>query len=565
MSLIPNFLRKDQTWLNIVEAKEKELKELYDRQDADEEIREGKKYTMRNLLDTADMAGVANVTSPEPSLFMNKTIARVAAVEWQTVILADKKNMSDTETTFIENFVEDSKYEINSHQNRRGEVSPEDFHSDMVCSRGMVGEQILTREEGGIYIPDVRSLDTRYIAYEIGGDSFLWCSVRTWGTKEKLEDEFELSNLPLGRSPVVDIYYRKNVFSDKKKKSKEIWNIVYIGTREVRHQKTPYKRVPFTLQIVPAGSVTKGEKTLKHKGEGIFENLRDVFPEDNFILSTLKTLNYSLFKPPVQMPTKGGIGAEPPDKHPADTGQVTMTEIGAPIAPVFTPDIRQYTVLFNDRIRSAMDRAGYSSIDFGQTDDPLSFLAMQKLAQGKWELLTPRLKALRLLYQDRYKMVIEQYIDIGETLELGEEGHRREYNPKKLEGKYTIKFDFSLNDPTELASLTEIALKLKSLGLGSEDYIRREVLKFPNPDGEKVKESIERVEATNPFVRTLLDCENMIAEGRDEEAKALRLTLLTLIGQIGVVQQPGQSARQTQGSAATSLLSAASNRGGPTR
>lgn len=515
----------DIDWLTIVKAKEDEESELHVRQDGDTDLRNLKQVKIKTLDGSKDMPDVANVWLPEPALFMSKTIAKLVGVQRQPEIKANKKTMSDQATTRIEEWIEDEEYEVDALLRKTGRPPAFNYNADIACSRGRVGERILTWMKDGKYIPGVRPMDMRYFSSEMDEDGMAWGSYMTTRSKVDIEKQYGISIS--GKKALV-----RDIWS---KEDDAIWNTVYVDKHLIRRQTSKevlgyaLENVPFTFEIVATGSVLEDENSLKYKGESVFETLRKVFPELNFLATTLKTLNYQLFEPPLQMPTERGLSQTPPKKSPAKSGRVTMTEKGAPITTVFTPDIRRYTTLFNEIMTAIKESAGYSSIDFGSVSWPMSDVALARLAQGKLELLLPRLQALAHLYQARYVMMAEQFIAIGEKIELGESWRKRTYEPSMLEGAYTIEFRYFHTSITEMASSASIA---NSMGdLVSEDYKRREILKLPDPDGEKMKIRAEQAEAEDEAVRLNTQGLSLIEVGREVEAEFILLKLEGIIRQ----------------------------------
>ncbi|KKM93663.1 hypothetical protein LCGC14_1206060 [marine sediment metagenome] len=530
----------DRTELQMVLDKESEENDLIRRMIEDEDLRNLKKYKMRTLDDTGDMGGVANVTLPLPALVISKTIAKLVGVQRQPQVLSEE--MEDKETTFIEEFMEDAEYEVDAYLNLRGEVPAFNFNSDIACSRGRIAEQVVTRIVDGVYVSDVRPLDTLYFRYQMDSMGMLWGAPTTWRSREWVESEYPEESAKIGFTGLTQMapqggneLYKVTDIWTRKTKDKAALNIVYLEDKQLKRSLSKdvlgydIDYPPFNVQIIPAGSVLKGTNSLRHSGESIYETLRHIFPERNFVATTLKTLNYNLFKPGLAQENEAGATGAPPEKYPGTPGEYTMIGKGESIKPVFTPDIRAYTTLYDDTNKEIMEMAGYSSLDFGVLSWPLSGTAMAIRQQGKIELLTPRLQALALLYQARYRMMIRQIIAIGQTIKMGEEGHRRSYEPSKLKGEYLIKFRYHTTSKAEMASDATIANAMGDTV--PEDYKRREIHKLADPDGAKMQVDIERLEATNPIVRLYTDCKNLIMAERDIEAKAVRIELLALIRQ----------------------------------
>ena len=424
------------------------------------------------------------------------------------------------------------EFEIDNLLNEKGEFPSQSFHADTACSRGRVAEQILTRVVDGVYLPDVRPLDTLYFKYELGARGMLWGSVESVRSKANINDSYPEAKFVGKEGTVQDFWNKKE-------------NIIYIDDKEVR--RLPIKGVlgydlgkpPFILQVVPAGSVLKDKDNLKHTGESIYEMLRGVFPEKNFLASTFKTHTYGLFEPAVQIYDKEhGAGATPPDEYVGSPGSQTMVDAPGAIQPVSTPDIKRSTMQYLQMVNDEIVKAGYSAMDFGQPEWPLSFIAMAKLAKNKGELLLPRLQALTLLAQARYRMIIEQFLLINETLELGELGHRRKYSPEQLRGAYTIKFHFFITSKEEMAVNSTIAEAIRKDV--SSDYIRREIYKLSNPDGERTKQRAEQAEQLDPAILLFNQGHSLIDARRDIEAELVLQRLESMLRQRRIPVFQGQ-------------------------
>lgn len=505
--------------LKKVQDKEKVFKPLFDRMDKDRKILYSFPFAMMTLDGQREQKDVSNVTLPDGALFAAKAIAKLAGVKRQTLIESGRKEMSDEETTAIEDFLDDIEYEVDAKLNASGEWPEFSTHSEGVCINGPIADQILTREENGIYIPDVRPLDTRYLVYEIGIKEN-WVAYKTFRDKALVLEQYNIKSKSLNEE--------NNIITDIWTNEKEI---VYVNNELVSEQDNPYGKPPFVIQMPPSGSALQHRDIRKRQGESIFSLLRDLYPETNWIATFLKTKNYDQLKPPLQEATTEGRTSKAPKKSPSAAGRHTMVDQQNAITLVPQPDLKNFTRVYMNMIDKRVQMASFSIQDFGSITFPLPAVSLALLAGAKGELLLSRLWALALLYQQRSRMIIEQYIAIGKTLELGAEGHRRKHDPSKLKGEYVIKYRYTSVSKEEQASDAAIANAMGNIV--SEDYKRREIYKLPDPDGEKMKLRAEQAERMDPVIALYEQGSSLIAQsikGGDRADMKARLVLRKIEG-----------------------------------
>ena len=515
---------------------EGEFSQLFARMDVDRDLALLNPYVMKTLDGNSNAEDVANVTLAEPKLFLGKSKARIGAVERQTVI-ESLSNMSDKQTTDIENFLKDMEYEIDSFLNKRGEEPEFITQTEYACIRGHLATQVVLDVEGDTLIPDVRPIDCRYFIYEYGARELKWASPYYERTKLQIDDEYP-GYKKLGQ----------NVFGVSTTRVYATWTpkreIVYIGGQEAKNTKNKYKEVPIVIQLVPAGSMLMDRGYKEHRGESIFEVVRTMFPEKNFIATILKTKNYALANPPLQEMTEKGRLATPPKTKPSTPGRTTMIEKGGGFSIVPEFDMRNYTRAFLGMIDGIIQRATFSNIDFGTITFPLSAVAMATLAAGRHEILLPRLQALALLWQARSRMIIRQFRALGRELKIGEEGHKRTYNPSMLDGEYVIKYRYFTSSKEEQASDAAIANAMRPDV--SEDFIRRNIYKLSDPDGEKMKQRAEQAERLDPVIGLYRQMVALIDAEEDLEARLTLAQIEQILRQRAAPQVPSVTGEQVR-------------------
>ncbi|KKN70401.1 hypothetical protein LCGC14_0430960 [marine sediment metagenome] len=533
-------------WLDKVQEKEKVFKPLFDRMDKDRDILYSSPFVMMTLDGQREQKDVSNVTLPDGALFAAKAIAKLAGVKRQTMVEAGRKEMSDEETTAVENFLDDTEYEVDAKLNEEGEWPEFSTHSEGVCINGPIADQILTREENGIYIPDVRPLDTRYLVYEIGVKEN-WVAYKMFRDKSMVLEQYDVKSQSLQEE--------NNIITGIWTNEKEI---IYVNKQLANEQDNPYGKPPFVIQMPPSGSALKHRDTKKRQGESIFSLLRDLYPEINWIATLLKTMNYDLLKPPYQEVTEEGRTAKPGKNYPGKAGRVMQVDQQNAYTLIPKPDLKNFTRVFMNMIDRREQMASFSIQDFGSVTFPLPAVSLALLAGSKGELLLSRLWALALLYQQRSRMIIEQYLEINKTLELGAEGHRRKHDPSKLKGEYVIKYRYSSVSKEEQASDAAIANSMG--GLVSEDYKRREILKLPDPDGEKMKIRAEQAERMDPVIALYEQGSSLIAQSAkggdraDMKAKLILRKIESLLRPQPVVQPKTEEPKSPEPAEAKQLI-----------
>ena len=496
----------------IVTDKETELGPLFSRMDTDKDLYYGKAFEMKDS-DGKAMPKVENVTLPDAILFAAWSVATLMSANQQVVV--ESEVLKDKETTHIEDFIEDAFTEIDNRLVKRGTAGLYPFLVEQGCIRGHLAARSLVRVEKKNVIMDVLPLDTRYFLYELGVDGFIWAAYKTQRTKARILSEYgiEVKN---DKETVIDAWDEKI-------------NQVWIGDEMVKEQKNPYGYVPFVLQLVPAGSMLQDEDSISHKGESIFALSRILFPEMNKTVSILQTLNIRAIKPPLQYESKEGTKAKLPEKPPYGTGSVVAVDAGGGYKEFPVADIHNATRLFYSIFESRLQRTTLSATDLGNLTFPLSAVALTKLTAEKEQILLPRLQALATFQQQLSKMIIKQFQAANIKADLGEEGHRRTYSPKELDGEYTIKYRYFSTSPEQ--NIANYSIANAAGNLISDDTKRRDILKLEDPDGEAAKCRAELAEKLDPAIALYRQSESLIDEGRDIEARLVAERLVALLKQ----------------------------------
>ena len=493
-----------------IEAKESEFSELHARMDGDKDLCYGKSFKMLTA-DDQEMPKVRNVTLPDAKMFARKTISVITAANQQVVV--EGEDLKDKETTLIEEFTKDAYLEADNRLAKRGIVGMFPYQVEKSCARGHLAARCLVRVEEKQIVMDILPLDARYFIYDLGIDGFIWAAYKTTRSKARIQQEYSI-DIASDKETVWDVWENNG-------------NTIFIG-EEVVTKPNPYKYIPFVWQMTPAGYMFGDSDNAGHEGESIFELSRDIFPQMNITATVLQTLNVKAIKPDYQYESEKGTQAKKPEKPPYGEGTVVPVdkEMGYKLFPI--ADIHAATRLFYAMFEGRLQRATMAATDLGNLTFPLSGQAIRDLSQ-KDDLILPRLHTLGAFYQQLSRMIIKQYQMWGIKAELGEEGYRRTYNPKDLNGEYTIKYRYFSTSPME--KLANYSVANAAGKLISDETKRRDILKLEDPDGEATKVRAELAEKLDPAIALYRLAGSLIDEDKSLEARLVAERLVMVLRQ----------------------------------
>ena len=488
------------------------LSPLFARNDIDRDFYYLEPYIMKNL-DGHKARGIHNVTLNDLAVFGQKAVSVLSGTEQQIIVEG-----RGVDTFYIEEFLRAVFWEIDQGLIRRG-MQPlflwNCFHS---CLRGRLASRNLVRYEKKNVSFEVSPWDTRYVSYGFKQTGLDYAGFEMERYAKDIEAEYNISiKGEIGK--VSDIWTPKE-------------NIKTIDgeERKIPHN---YGEVPCIYVKVPSGSMFMDRGSEEHQGESVYSGARDIFRQLCKVASILMTQTMTGADPASIYSAEGGPGAELPDGNPLAPGQTTAIGINEKWTVLLTPDMRNATRHLLAVLEERLQRATVSNIDYGNLTFPLSSVAISKLSESKDQIYLPRYEALGRYYRQLSEMIIRQYIKKDMTFELGEEAHRKSYDPKKLEGHYTINFRyFSQSREQEIANL-EIGRAAYDIGM-SRLTIFADINKLKDPEGEIVKRRAEDVEILSPAIRVYRGIRDLIKEEQFTEANMLKPTLRGLLTASGI-------------------------------
>lgn len=493
-----------------VETRQGELRPLYDRMDIDRDIVFNAPYTMPDLLNPKkDEPQVANVSLPIGKLYFENAVSSLSSAESHVEVTSNSLN--DKATTILENFLDDAAYEIDAALSAKGEPTLNYTLFDFLCGRGSCGAMLFPRVESNRLLVDARPIDSRYLAHEFIREGLGLLAPTYERSAADVEEEYKIK------------------VNSKSIKVIDAWaprlNCTWVGDRLVKNEINAWGFVPGVFQGVGLGTSMREANAIERKWESIFNSSRDLYKEANFIFTILKTQNYSAIKPAQTIgPKSDGSKGTAPSSYPVAK---SITEIDAPLQPVDTGDLKNYTQRYYEIINILINQATSFSLEPTEMGDA-SAVAISRIQANRSKMQQPRFDAANQFRQRLDRLFIRQVFRLYEmgqlnsSFELGGDGHARTYNISDLEGEYRINYSFYSQTIEDLAAGAAVSNALGDKV--SDDYKRRNILRIPNPDGEKMKQRAELAERLDPVISLIEQGHALIDEGTDmSDLKARRI------------------------------------------
>jgi len=521
------------TTLEYIIETENAMRPLFDRMDRDRNLYNMIEYALKDK-EGQPLKGTINVTMNEPKVFADRAQSFMSEASMQVVV--DGKHLKDAETTYIENFDSDIRYEIDQRLMLREITSLYTFLIEQVCVRGRLGSRVLCRQDKDIFVPDVLPCDTRYLIYEYGSKDLEYGAYKTTRGRRAIEQAYSLA-IGIGGTA------KKGVIWDSwDKKFNEVW----LGGDKVgegwllKKEDNIFGYPPFVIQKVGAGSMLQDEGAIAHSGESVFANNRLLYEHLNMLASILQTLTMMAFRGTYQWESEGGAEAIPP-RDGVGVGKTYAIDKGTKgLFPVEINDIKQATRLFYALLMGAIQRGALPNVDYGNLTFPLSAVAISRLSATKDAIFSPRLQAIALYYRNLHKMLKDQYIKGGYAVELGEDGLRRQYKAADLTKDYTIKYRFHSVSPEQDIANYAVAAQARAVGISQHTTFEK-ILKLDNPDGEIMKARSEMAERLDPVIALRRYAHSLIDQGEFFEAELIKDRIKRLMDERFLpVTEPGQ-------------------------
>jgi len=468
-----------------------EMQPLYKRMDKDRLMAILDPYVMQNLDGSGPTPDVINVTMNEAKVFLGRSAAIMNGANMQRIIFG--KNLSDRETTTLENFYHDIYYVNDLMVANALAVSLYGFLIEQILLRGAIAARVLMREDGDKFLPDISPMDTRYFTYETDTTGLIWGAYTTTRSRAQIERDYGI--VLRSRYAGVVEFWNEDV------------NEIYIASQFYRggSQTTDALRFPERIDNHGLGyppliymksgaglSSLMDFNNIQYEGESIFENNRGLIPELNRAASIFQTLTAMTFEGSYEYESEEGTEATTP-KNFGGLRKIIPVEKGGGFKLIQINDVKNATRLFYNMLVGALQRGGLPNIDFGNLSFPLSAVAISKLTASKDAIFIPRLNAIALFFRAASQMIKRQDVQGGYKVEIGEEGDEREYSTSDIDKKFGTKYEFHSTSPEQDIANTAIGQQQLALGL-PKHYVFEKTLRVDNPDALINEGKTEKVE-----------------------------------------------------------------------
>ncbi len=536
---------KNFDWIKETEL---DFQPLFRRMDSDADLYNQLEYQLRDLETNQVSKDVVNITMNDAKVFANTAQAFMNEASLQTVV--EGRRLSDKDTTLIENFDTDIRYEIDTRLLSRDISSLYSFLIEQSCIRGTIAGRYVSWDKDGSFVPDLLPCDSRYLIYEYGDKDLDRAAFKTIRSKTSILARYPNTEF-LGTSK------RGGIWEEWDKDMCRIWlsnpDTMAETGQVLKEYPNVFGYVPFVIQGVGAGSMLQDERSREHRFESIFANNRLLYPHLNMLGSILQTLNYMTFNRVHLWESEAGtLNKKPP--RPGSRKTIPIDKGTRGLFPMDVADIKEATRLFYALLLGAIQRGSLSNIDYGNLTFPLSAVAISKLTAQKDAIFAPRLQAIAFFLRKLHYMIRDQYIDGGYEAELGEEGLERTYKSSDLNKKYKVSFRFySVSPEQKIANLVE-AQQALAIGM-SRETVYKDIAKLQNPQGEIMKSRSEKAEQLDPVIALFRYGHALIEEGTEEsflEADLVGLKIENLLNQ--PVVEPESPKQQVQGRSLVPLL-----------
>jgi len=489
----------------------KDANPLHTRMDIDRDLYNQLQYRLKDLDTGKPSKDVVNITLNEAKVFADRVQAFMNEASMQTI--AEGRHLQDSETTLIENFDADIRYNIDMQIVARDISSLFAFLIEQACIRGILAARYISWENNGVFVPDLLPCDSRFLVYEYGRKDLAQAAFKTVRSKAAIEADYPLAINKIDGS-------KGGIWEHWNDKVGEIWLSspadIPSATEGIKidEKENIFGYVPFIIQGVGAGTMLQDEVSSGHRFESIFAADRFLYEHLNMLGSILQTLNYMTFNNVHQWESEAGTMAKNPPK-PGTRKTIAIDKGTRGLFPVAVNDVNNATRMFYALLMGAIQRGSLPNVDYGNLTFPLSAVAISKLTQTKDAIFAPRLNAIAWFYRKLHYMIRDQYVKGGYQAEIGEEGMERTYNAADLDKKYKISFRFHAVSPEQDIANYAVAAQARAVGI-SQHTTFRDIIKLQDPEGEMMKSRAERVEQLDPIIGLFRYGHALIDQGSEQ-------------------------------------------------
>lgn len=483
------------------------LSNLYTRMDSTRARLYNESYTLKGV-DGKALKNVISVTAPFASIFVNTVVNDLMEAVRQTVV---EGNISATQTTTIERFIDDTRAQIDE------QLTNSSFHTTLnewwcshVCVRSYIGARYISQIKDGRYQINCLPVDMRWCPFEYGNDGLNWASNITFRSPAQLNIEYPDKSFGGTDDLVVWDYWD----GDK--------NEVYVGTslttmggEPIRQQKNRYGYPPFVISAPATGFMLRDKGWIEHDSEDLIFLLRDLYDEINRSFSIEQTKAQEVIEPRSQDIVRKGEMDSSPAVSPPEIGETVKREEGLPIQYLETPDLSNAFLTARADLLKLLQMGGLNDIDLGNVSQTVSAVWITAQSGIRKKFSNPRLKAIAHAETLLSRMMIDQYQKVGKgDMEIGSKGKKRRYNPSQLGNPDTYTVTHRLMSYDKLQELANLAQFEAARDLPMKWKLTN-ILKVNDPEGVLREMDLEAAKRADPVISLFEMARKYAQEGKN--------------------------------------------------
>lgn len=516
-----------------VTAREKDFEELWARMKDDLEIRYYlQEFTLKDTKGN-EITNADNVTLNDPRTDADRVISVLGtANRLFNITGCDPSDQRHLEEYFKLMF--DLNDEILAIQLLESLNFTIDFFTTL---RGWVGVRPIMYRQGKKWQPEFLPIDPYGLSWEVDRKGVLWGSYFTRMTGEQVND---LTGWESSGGKPVDL--------------RTVWDretCEYFVANEKVGETIEHKLGICPIAVIPVPThpllVSSDSNGLVRQGESIYPANREIYEENNDILSVWKTINKEQFLTPLILKTYRGEGAM--TERPSGPDSITQIEPEESIEAMPTRDFTVSSQNLVAQLEARKQRGSLSSVDYSELSFELSALAISQLKEGRDQIFKPRLKAKGTAFKRICHLVKQQILKGGYKTDLGDEDLTMEIEDKYFKENFQISIDFYDISPEQNIANLNVASLAKPLGVSKLD-IFRDILKFEDPEEAIRRSERENAHAQIPELR-LFDWAMSLGTGdldeeeiKAKEAQIVMWKLEQLMNQREGLEEEGVAASQ---------------------
>jgi len=547
--------------LKMVQEKIAECSDLYSRMDDTMKLLQDK-YTLTNF-EGEEVRKSISVTRNTAAWQANVMSDKLLKLLWQTKVESSNK-LSKTLISHVEQFSDDVWAQIDEFLANEHGLSGglNTWQAKKVVTRGPIGARLwLYFDKQGKLVINCLPLDMRWCPYELNR----WYCIRSWRTAAQIQraypkgtgvdaltgNSIEVSDL--WDSEGEEVYINQSATPSQTINGVKIWE-----------QANYFKVPPFVVVQTSTGFQFRGKKFLEHESESFDWLDRKLYDEANRSASIAQSLALDNLIPGYtqpKLPGKALIGqpAALPD-------EVVPVEKGEEPIRMERGDVSQAYLKAAMEIDRDIARGGVTDTESGNNTGGNTALWVTTQNAILAEKLSPYQDALATFKQKAMRMIIDQYIKLGDIkkskeVDMGITGMTHRYSADELGDPSTYRITYIPKLNSKEVNIANTVIGLSQRGWLPDRWILENTMEAEDPDGILRDMRIQRAEEIDPATGMFETARSFARAAKDMEGEEADFANMESMywTEMGVLRRRADKARiqatmQPQTSATTTPL-----------